>query len=134
MKSHSSVIPESIQITSLGSKCRVRLCKNIEEITKEDEQLYQYDEVVFLIDNRSNLRTDIENNFDIYFGFGERYMQKQQEELEREREIYRLVNEKEQVVENKVLAQQLIERELDNMILAQQLVELELQLWEAKLS
>lgn len=126
MRSHSSVPPESIQITSLGSKCRVRLCKNIEEITKEDEQLYQYDEVVFLIDNRPNLRADIENNFDIYFGYGERYMQKQQEELEREREIYRLVNEKELVVENKVLAQQLIESELDSILMAQQLIDLEL--------
>ena len=130
MKSHSSVLPEEIQITSLGSKCRVRLCKNIEEITKEDEQLYQYDEVVFLIDNLPNLRTDIENNFDIYFGFGERYIQKQQEELEREKEMYRLVNEKEQVVENRSLAQQLVEKELDNIILAQQLVDLELQIME----
>lgn len=130
MRSHSSVIPESIQITSLGGKCRIRLCKNIEEIIKEDEQLYQYDEVVFLIDNRPNLRTDIENNFDIYFGYGERYMQKQQEELEREREIYRLVNEKEQVVENKVLAQQLVEREIDSIIMAQQLIDLELQVLE----
>src|SRR5690554_8032223 len=94
MKFHSSVTPESIQITSLGSTCRVRLRKSIEEITKEDEQLYKYDEVVFLIDNRPNLKTDIENNFDIYFGYGERYMQKQKEEEEREREIYRLVNEK----------------------------------------
>ena len=133
MKSHSSVIPESIQITSLGSACRVRLCKNIEEITKEDEQLYQYDEVVFLIDNRPNLRADIENNFDIYFGYGERYMQKQKEEEEREREIYRLVNEKEQVVENKVLAQQLAERELDVFMLVQQLIELELQTLEGRL-
>ena len=134
MKSHSSVIPESIQITSLGSICRVRLCKNIEEITKEDEQLYQYDEVVFLIDNRPNLRTDIENNFDIYFGYGERYMQKQKEEEEKEKEISRLIDKKQQVEENRILAQQLIERELDSVILAQQLVELELQFWEAKLS
>src|SRR5690554_1169776 len=126
MKFHSSVTPESIQITSLGSTCRVRLRKNIEEITKEDEQLYKYDEVVFLIDNRPNLKTDIENNFDIYFGYGERYMQKQKEEEEREREIYRLVNEKEQVVENKVLSQQLIERELDSVLMAQQLIDLEL--------
>lgn len=134
MKSHSSVLPEEIQITSLGSKCRVRLCKNIEEITKEDEQLYQYDEVVFLIDNRPNLRTDIENNFEIYFGFGERYMQKQKEEEEKEKEISRLIDKKQQVEENRILAQQLIERELDSVILAQQLVELELQFWEAKLS
>ena|SRR5690554_1007450 len=133
MKSHSSVIPESIQITSLGSTCRVRLCKNIEEITKEDEKLYKYDEVVFLIDNRPNLRAYIENNFDIYFGYGERYMQKQKEEEEREREIYRLVNEKEQVVENKVLAQQLVERELDVFMLVQQVIELELQILEGRL-
>src|SRR5690554_1179440 len=130
MKSHSSVIPESIQITSLGSTCRVRLCKNIEEITKEDEQLYRYDEVVFLIDNSLNLRANIENNFDIYFGYGERYMQKQKEEEEREREMYRLVNEKEQVVENRVLAQQLVERELDSVLMAQQLIALELRLLE----
>lgn len=134
MKSHSSVTPESIQITSLGSKCRIRLCKNIEEITKEDERLYQYDEVVFLIDNRPNLRTDIENNFDIYFGYGERYMQKQKEEEEKEKEISRLIDKKQQVEENRILARQLIERELDSVILAQQLVELELQFWEAKLS
>lgn len=134
MKSHSSVIPESIQITSLGSTCRVRLCKNIEEITKEDEQLYQYDEVIFLIDNRPNLRTDIENNFDIYFGYGERYMQKQKEEEEKEKEITRLIDKKQQVEENRILAQQLIERELETVMMAQQLVELELQLREAKLS
>ena len=126
MKSLSTIEPKQVQITNLGKTCRVRLCKNIEQTTHEDEQLYQYDEVVFLIDNRPNLKTDIENNFDVYFAFGEQYMQKQQEELEREKEVYRLVNKKEQVIENRSLAQQLVERELDNIILAQQLVELEL--------
>lgn len=126
MRSQSTVLPEPVQITELGRKCMVRLRRNIEQVTREEEQLYKYDEVIFLIDNRPNLRSDIENNFDIYFGYGERYMQKQQEELEREREIYRLVNEKEQVVENKVLAQQLIEREIDSILMAQQLIDLEL--------
>jgi hypothetical protein len=134
MKSLSTIEPKQVQITNLGKTCRVRLCKNIEQTTHEDEQLYQYDEVVFLIDNRPNLKTDIENNFDIYFGYGERYMQKQKEEEEKTREITRLIDEKHQIEENRILAQQLIERELDNMILAQQLVELELQLWEVKLS
>ena len=126
MRSQSTALPEPVQITELGRKCRVRLRKNIEQVTREEEQLFQYDEVVFELDNRPNLRADIENNFDIYFGYGERYMQKQKEEEEREREIYRLVNEKEQVVENKVLAQQLIERELDSILMAQQLIDLEL--------
>lgn len=130
MKTLSTIEPKQVQITNLGKMCRVRLCKNIEQTTHEDEQLYRYDEVIFLIDNRPNLRTDIENNFDVYFGYGERYIQKHQEELEREREIYRLVNEKEQVDENKVLAQQLIEREIDSIIMAQQLIDLELQILE----
>ena len=130
MKSRSAIEPNQIQITNLGKKCRVRMCKNIEQIIKEDEQLYQYDEVVFEIDGRPNLQQQIEQNFDAYFAYGERYMQKQQEELEREREIYRLVNGKEQVVENKVLAQQLVEREIDSIIMAQQLIDLELQVLE----
>lgn len=130
MRSQSTVLPEPVQITELGRKCRIRLRKNIEQVTREEGQLYQYDEVVFELDNRPNLRQDIERNFEAYFAYGERYMRKQKEELEREREIYRLVNEKEQVVENKVLAQQLIERELDNIILAQQLIDLELQVLE----
>lgn len=132
MKSHSSVIPESIQITGLDNKCRVRLCKNIEEITKDDEKIYQYDEVVFEIDGRPNLEQQIEQNFDSYFSFGEQYMQKQREEQEKSKEIYRLVNNKEQVDENKTLAQQLVERELDSIMLAQQVIELELQMLEGR--
>lgn len=133
MRSQSTVLPESIQITSLGRKCRVRLRKNIEQVTREEGQLYQYDEVVFELDNRTNLRSDIESNFEAYFAYGEQYMKKQREEQEKEREIDRLFRRKQQVDENRMLAQQLIDRELDAIMLAQQLVELELQLLEVKM-
>ena len=133
MRSQSTVFPESIQITSLGRKCRVRLRKNIEQVTREEGQLYQYDEVVFELDNRPNLRSDIERNFEAYFAYGEQYMKKQREEQEKEREIDRLFRRKQQVDENRMLAQQLIDRELDAIMLAQQLVELELQLLEVKM-
>ena len=132
MRSQSTVLPESIQITSLGHKCRVRLRKNIEQVTHEEGQLYQYDEVVFELDNRTNLRSDIESNFEAYFAYGEQYMKKQREEQEKEREIDRLFRRKQQVDENRMLAQQLIDRELDAIMLAQQLIELELQILEGK--
>ena len=61
-------------------------------------------------------------------------MQKQKEEEAKEKEITRLIDKKQQVEENRILAQQLIERELETAMMAQQLVELELKLWEAKLS
>ena len=132
MKSQSTVLPESIQITSLGRKCRVRLRKNIEQVTREEGQLYQYDEVVFELDNRPNLKQDIERNFEAYFAFGEQYMKRQREDEEKTKEIDRLVRRKEQVDENRLLAQQLIDRELDAIMLAQQFVELELQILEGK--
>ena len=130
MKSQSTVLPESVQITELGRKCRVRLCKDVEQVLHEDETIYQYDEVIFEIDNRPNLRSDIERNFEAYFAYGEQYMKKQREEQEKEREIDRLFRRKQQVDENRMLAQQLIDRELDAIMLAQQLIDLELRVLE----
>lgn len=132
MISQSTVRPESVQITELGRKCRVRLRKNIEQIEREGERLYEYDEVIFELDNRPNLRQDIERNFEAYFAFGEQYMKRQREEEEKTKEIDRLVRRKEQVDENRMLAQQLIDRELDVIMLAQQLIELELQILEGR--
>ena len=132
MRSQSTVLPEPVQITELGRKCRVRLCKDVEQVLHEDETIYQYDEVIFEIDNRPNLRSDIERNFEAYFAFGEQYMKRQREEEEKTKEIDRLVRRKEQVDENRMLAQQLIDRELDAIMLAQQLIELELQILEGK--
>lgn len=134
MKTQSSITPKSLQIVDLGKVCKVRMCKNIEQITREDEQIYQYDEVVFKINNRPNLEDDIKQNFEAYFAFGEQYMRKQHEEEEKNKEINRLIHKKEQVDENKTLAQHLVERELDAIMMAQQLIELELQLLEVKLS
>src|SRR5690606_24745135 len=96
MKSRSTVLPEPVQITELGRKCRVRLRKNIEQVEREGERLYEYDEVIFELDNRPNLKQDIERNFEAYFAYGEQYMKKQREEQEKEREIDRLFRRKQQ--------------------------------------
>src|SRR5690606_19393503 len=111
---------------------RVRLCKDVEQVLHEEGAIYQYDEVIFEIDNRPNLRSDLERNFEAYFAYGEQYMRKQKEEAEKSREIDRLIRRKQQVDENRFLAQQLIDRELDAIMLAQQLVELELQILEGR--
>lgn len=132
MKSQSTAYPEAVQTADLGRKCRVRLRKNIEQVEREGERLYEYDEVIFELYNRPNLKQDIEHNFEAYFAFGEQYMKRQREEEEKTKEIDRLVRRKEQVDENRMLAQQLIDRELDAIMLAQQLIELELQILEGK--
>lgn len=104
MKVQSAVEPDPIEITNLGKRCRVRMRENIEQIIRDDEQLYQYDEVVFEIDCRLNLRKDIEQNFAIYFQYGEQYMENQRIEQEKQREIDRLIREKELVEEQLNLA------------------------------
>lgn len=75
MKAESNIKPNQIEIKSRDNMCKVLLRKNISEKIIENEggntdTLYEYDEVKVNIADRNNLKSYIENNFDMIFQGG----------------------------------------------------------------
>ena len=71
-KVNSSVIPEQCWIRKQTDKeVFVKLRKNVEEKTREDEQgistYYEYDEIEVVVQKRQDVETYIQSNFDALF-------------------------------------------------------------------
>ena len=137
LKITGSVIPQQINIVQIENVAKIRLTKNCQEKVIENEfnELgnrieYEYDEVVFEIPYRENITNDIQSNFEIWFVFGEQFMQKTEQIKQATLELEKLIAGKELPEVNKILAQELIEREIENIVLGQQLIDIELRLIE----
>ena len=135
LKITGSVIPQQINIVQIENIAKIRLTKNCQEKVIENEfnELgnrieYEYDEVVFEIPYRENITNDIQSNFEIWFVFGEQFMQKTEQIKQATLELEKLIAGKELPEVNKILAQELIEREIENIVLGQQLADIELRL------
>lgn len=94
----SSIKPNSIEIQYIKDNItHIRLRKNIKEITKEENDeiitMFEYDEVIFQTDNIPNLTQQIENNFDLYFNFGQQQMELEKSKEEAEKKIYNLIKQ-----------------------------------------
>ncbi|NCI19883.1 hypothetical protein EJM73_08210 [Clostridium botulinum] len=94
----STVEPQKIKIQYIKDHIvHIRLRKNIEQITKEENGqsiiMFEYDEVIFDIDNTNDLIEQIENNFDLYFNYGLQQMELKQSKEEAEKKIYSLINQ-----------------------------------------
>ena len=132
LKITGSAIPQQIDIIQIDNIAKIRLTKNCQEKIIENELNnrtdYEYDEVVFEIPYRENIINDIQSNFEIWFVFGEQFMQKEERIKQATLELEKLIAGKELPEINKILAQELIEREIENIVLGQQLVDIELRL------
>ncbi|HCL4447051.1 TPA: hypothetical protein N2D16_002655 [Clostridium botulinum] len=94
----SSTKPKEIEIQYVKDNiAHIRLRKSIKEITKEENQqttiIFEYEEVIFDIDNINNLIEQIENHFDLYFDYGQQQMDLQKAKEEAEKKIYNLIKE-----------------------------------------
>ncbi|APR02469.1 hypothetical protein [Clostridium botulinum] len=94
----STVEPQKIKIQYIKDHMvHIRLRKNIKQITKEENGrhivMFEYDEVIFDIDNTDNLIKQIENNFDLYFNYGLQQMELNKSKEKAEKQIYNLINQ-----------------------------------------
>ncbi|HDK7195083.1 TPA: hypothetical protein PTV74_003393 [Clostridium botulinum] len=94
----STVEPQKIKIQYIKDHMvHIRLRKNIEQVTKEENGqsiiMFEYNEVIFDIDNTNNLIQQIENNFDLYFNYGLQQMELNKSKEEAEKKIYNLIQQ-----------------------------------------
>lgn len=127
MKSRSTVQPEKISVIKIGEQAKVRLTANSQLKTIENEQgqpeIYEYDEVVFEMPYKENLNRDIEDNFELYFAHGIRYMEQQEVLKNKKHEVQRLVTNSELPSELQILMmaiaeayEEMISATLDNSL------------------
>ncbi|EQB4340369.1 TPA: hypothetical protein ACXDAZ_002478 [Clostridium botulinum] len=94
---HSLIKPQRIEIQYIKTKiAHIKLRKNIKDIIKKNNDenvMYEYDEVVFDIENTNNLIKYIEENFDLYFNYGLQQMELKQSKEKAEKQIYNLINQ-----------------------------------------
>ena len=113
LRTQSSVEPQAINISILNKIATVRMAKNVEQKTREDENggstYYEYDEVFFKMPFRSNLQQDIDRNFDIYFGYGIQCMEQQEILKSKQNEVQRLISSLELPNELQVLMLAIVE-------------------------
>ncbi|HCL4455035.1 TPA: hypothetical protein N2D10_003059 [Clostridium botulinum] len=94
----SSLRPKEIELQYIkNNMVYIRLRKNIEQITKEENGqsiiIFEYDEVIFDIDNTNNLIEQIENNFELFFNYGLQQMELNKSKEENEKKIYSLIQQ-----------------------------------------
>lgn len=91
----STVKPNQITIIP-GKRAKVYLAKDIAETTEiqmdVQQTIFTYNEVVFEIDNRENIQTSIESNFELYWQYGEQQMQYAKDIAEKQQQIHQLIN------------------------------------------
>ena len=88
----STVKPNQITII-LGERAKVYLAKDITETQMDDLQIiFTYNEVVFEIDNRDNLQQSIEENFELYWQYGEQQMQYTKDIAEKQQQLHHLID------------------------------------------
>ncbi len=113
LKTQSSVEPQQIILSALGASVTVRLTTNVEEKTRQDDDesstFFEYDEVVFQMPYRESLQKDIEDNFEVYFGYGIQYMEQQESLKNKKNEIQSLVDNSELPNELRVLMLAIVE-------------------------
>ncbi|BAO04870.1 uncharacterized protein CBO05P1_151 [Clostridium botulinum B str. Osaka05] len=98
----SSIKPKSIEVQNIKNNLsHIRLRKNIKQITKEENGqtivMFEYEEVIFDIENTNNLIQQIENNFELFFNYGLQQMELNKSKEEAEKKIYNLIQQYELV-------------------------------------
>ena len=68
----SNVLPTDVILEECPDKTIVRLADNVEEIQEDDQTLYQYDEVEFILpEDRQETRASIAEHFDEWWLYGQ---------------------------------------------------------------
>ncbi|QDY27159.1 hypothetical protein [Clostridium botulinum] len=121
----SSAKPKEIQVQYVKDKiAHIRLRKNIKQITKEKNKLstimFEYDEVIFDIDNTNNLIQQIQNNFELFFNYGLQQMELNKSKEEAEKKMYNLINQHKLIdlnnnTENATMLLTLLMSEIDSL-------------------
>lgn len=100
----SSVSPEAFKVEIIqNNRATFRLRKNIQDlsitdpITQQIQPMYQYDEVVVEMKNRSNLEQYIESNFETLWSLGIKQGNERESKKQIQRELEKLINEGQQV-------------------------------------
>lgn len=98
MKVYSKSKPKKVDTQKIENDLRVRLTKNVESVEIETESgetdfIFEYDEVVFTVKDRQNIKQSIENNFDKWFDFGVELQDKNENMKRKSAEVRKLVDE-----------------------------------------
>ena len=136
MKSQSTINPQIIELQYSDSQysyfyLRKNVVKNsiiLDEKNNITQDMYDYDEVKLKIYNRANSEQYIQDNFDSLWLIAEKQLAEEELRIQKEQQIYKMINGLELPEQVQLLANQLIDRELDTLVLGQQYVELELRL------
>jgi hypothetical protein len=86
MKTQSTVTPDKIWIRGLSNGLRtINLTKNVVKIKKEEQDIFEYDEITVTIQERDNLEKYVTDNFDELFNLGQtQFANKKYEEFSNE--------------------------------------------------
>ncbi len=82
--------------------------------------MFEYDEVIFDIDNTNNLIQQIQNNFELFFNYGLQQMELNKSKEEAEKKMYNLINQHKLIdlnnnTENATMLLTLLMSEIDSL-------------------